>query len=54
MELVDTLSGALAADLELAPLTGPVPVDPRRLQRMRLLWGMDPLYPDEEKAGAGT
>jgi hypothetical protein len=44
MALLDDLLAGLAADLDLPELSGPYPVEPRRLHRIRLLTGMDPQY----------
>jgi hypothetical protein len=46
MALLDDLLAGLAADLELPELSGPYPVEPRKLHRIRLLTGMDPQYDD--------
>jgi len=42
--LIDALLRALATDLELEPLAEINVVEPRKLARLRLLSGMDPLY----------
>lgn len=46
MALLDDLLAGLAADLDLPELSGPYPVKPRKLHRIRLLTGMDPQYDD--------
>ncbi|HSS33093.1 MAG TPA: hypothetical protein VLL27_07410 [Solirubrobacterales bacterium] len=46
MALMDDLLAGLAGDLDLPEPTGPYPVEPRKLHRIRLLTGMDPRYDD--------
>jgi hypothetical protein len=46
MALLDDLLAGLAADLDLPELGDPYPVDSRKLNRIRLLTGMDPQYVD--------
>jgi hypothetical protein len=44
MALMNDLLAGLVADLGLPELTGPYPVEPRKLHRIRLLSGMNPQY----------